>query len=325
MSSGGGENASTRSGLRGWRIGSDRVAGAVFPPQEVAQVKAIACGLPKAHGVPLSRFSRSELHRFVIEQAVSEASASTIGRWLAEDAIRPWRQKSWIFPRDPEFLEKAGRVLDLYAGRWEGKLLEPGDQVISADAKPSIQARKRIHSSTPPAPRRPQRVEHEYERMGALCYLDAWDVRRGGVIGRSERTGGIAAFDRLVHQVMTKEPYTSAPRVFWIVDNGSDHRGHKSIKRLQGRWRNLILVHLPVHASWLNQVEIYHSIIQRKLLDPNDFDSTATLARALNDFERHYNQIAEPFAWTFTRQKLAELLERLDQHADLQPALALAA
>jgi len=150
-------------------------------------------------------------------------------------------------------------VLDLYAGRWEGKLLEPGDMVISADAKPSIQARKRIHPGAPPAPGRGQRVEHEYERMGALTYFDAWDVRRGGVIGRSERKGGIAPFDRLVWQVMTKEPYASARRVFRIVDNGSDHRGNASIKRLQRRWPTLILVHLPVHASWLNQVEIYPS------------------------------------------------------------------
>jgi DDE superfamily endonuclease len=125
---------------------------------------------------------------------------------------------------------------------------------------------------------------------------------------------------------MTKQPYASAPRVFWIVDNGSDHRGQASIDRLEGRWPNLILVHLPVHASWLNQVEIYHSIIQRKLLDPDDFESTAELARALNAFEHHYNQIAEPFAWDFTRQDLAELLARLDEPAREQRApLALAA
>jgi hypothetical protein len=287
-------------------------------------VKAIACEAPKDQGVPLSRFSRSELHRFVIERGVSQASASTIGRWLSEDAIKPWQHRSWIFPRDPDFLEKAGRVLDLYDGRWEGKLLEPGDMVICADAKPSIQARRRIHASDPPAAGRGQRVEHEYERMGALTYLDAWDARRGKVIGRSEPKGGIAAFDRLVWQVMTKEPYASAQRVFWIVDNGSDHRGKASIKRLQGRWPTLILVHLPVHASWLNQVEIYHSIIQRKLLDPNDFEDTAALARALNDFERRYNEIAEPFDWNFTRQHLTELFERLEDPQE-KPRLSLAA
>ena len=307
------------------RIERGRVARAVFPPEEVAQVKAIACELPEAQGVPLSRFSRSELHRFVVQQAISEASASTIGRWLAEDAIKPWQQRSWIFPRDPDFLEKAGPVLDLYQGRFEGKLLEPGDMVICADAKPSIQARKRIHQSAPPAPGRGQRVEHEYERLGAVTYFDAWDVRRGQIMGRTEPKGGIAAFDRLVWQLMTKQPYASARRVFWIVDNGSDHRGKASIKRLEGRWPTLTLVHLPVHASWLNQVEIYHSIIQRKLLDPNAFEDTAELARALNQFEQRHNEIAKPFEWNFTRQDLAELLDRLDQPQQETPPLPLAA
>jgi hypothetical protein len=307
------------------RTGNARAARAASPPEQVAEVKAIACELPKKHGVPLSRFSRSELHRFVVERGVSDASASTIGRWLAEDAIKPWKYRSWIFPRDPDFLQKAGRVLDLYAGRWEGKLLEPGDMVICADAKPSIQARRRIHPTAPPAPSGGQLVEHEYERLGAITYFDAWDVRRGRVMGRTERTGGIAAFDRLVWQVMTKEPYRSARRVFWIVDNGSDHRGKASIKRLQKRWRNLILVHTPVHASWLNQVEIYHSIIQRKVLAPNDFHDTAEVARTLNAFERHYNEIAEPFAWNFTREKLTELLERLDNENPQDQPAAIAA
>jgi DDE superfamily endonuclease len=197
--------------------------------------------------------------------------------------------------------------------------------VVCADAKPSIQARRRVHASAPPAPGRGQRVEHEYERLGAVTYLDAWDVRRGRVMGRTESKGGIAAFDRLVRQVMTKEPYRSARRVFWIVDNGSDHRGQASIDRLQGRWQNLILVHTPVHASWLNQAEIYHSIVQRKVLDPNDFDDTAEVARTLNSFERHYNEIARPFEWNFTRQDLADLLDRLDDQTARDPPTALAA
>lgn len=261
----------------------------------------------------------------MVERGVSEASASTIGRWLAQDAIKPWQHRSWIFPRDPEFLQKAGPVLDLYQGRWEGKLLEPGDFVICADAKPSIQARRRIHETAPPGPGGGQLVEHEYERLGAVTYFDAWDVRRGKIMGRTERKGGIAAFDRLVWQVMTTEPYRSARRVFWIVDNGSDHRGKASIKRLQGRWRNLILVHTPVHASWLNQVEIYHSIIQRKVLAPNDFNDTAEVARTLNRFEQHYNEIAEPFQWSFTREDLIKLIDRLKAESTQDPPAALAA
>ena len=86
-------------------------------------MKALACELPREQGVPLSRFTRAELHRLVIERGVTEASASTIGRWLAEDSLRPWQHRSWVFPTAPDFLERAGPVLDLYQGRFQGKLL----------------------------------------------------------------------------------------------------------------------------------------------------------------------------------------------------------
>jgi DDE superfamily endonuclease len=185
-----------------------------------------------------------------------------------------------------------------------------------------------VHEPLPPSPgSRGRRVEHTYQRRGALTYLAALDIGRRGrrrprVFGRSEPRAGIASFDRLVRQVMTKEPYASARRVFWIVDNGSSHRGRKSVERLERRWPNLVLVHLPAHASWLNQIEIYFSIVQRKLLEPNDFDDVAEVARTLNTFERHWNEIAEPFDWNFTRDDLAALIERLTVH---EPQLRLAA
>jgi hypothetical protein len=271
--------------------------------------------------------SGAELHRLVVERGVSEGSATTILRWLAEDAIKPWQQRSWIFPADPLFLEKAGPVLDLYQGRWEGRLLDPGDFVISADEKPSIQARLRVHVTAPPGPGHGRLVEHTYKRMGALTYLAALDIGRRGrrpprVFGRTEPKGGIAPFDRLVRQVMTTEPYASARRVFWIVDNGSSHRGQASVDRLEGRRPNLVLVHLPIHASWLNQVEIYFSIIQRKLLKPNAFEDLGLLARTLNQFEHRWNEVAEPFDWNFTREGLTDLLARLPER---EPTLKLAA
>ncbi len=304
------------------RIERGRVARAVFPPQEVAQVKAIACELPREHDVPLSRFSRAELHRLVIERAVCEASASTIARWLSEDAIKPWQHRSWIFPRDPRFVAKAGPVLDLYERRWQGELLHPGDFVICADEKTQIQARRRDSPTTAPAPGRAQRVEHDYDRGGALCYLAAWDVHRGQLIGRCEQQTGIVPFARLVNQVMTAEPYNCARRVFWIVDNGSSHRGQKSVERLQEAWPNLVLVHLPFYASWLNQIEIVFSVIQRKVLTPNDFATLQAVVDRLDAFERHYNEIAKPFEWNFTRHHLADLITRVGAH---QPRLQLAA
>jgi hypothetical protein len=222
--------------------------------------------------------------------------------------------RSWIFPRDPNFAHKAGRILDLYAGRWEGELLEPGEFVVCADEKPSIQARARKHPSQPAAPGGDgQLVEHEYERKGALCYLAAWDVRRARLFDRCAPKDGIEPFDQLVEQFMSVEPYRNAQRVFLIVDNGSAHRGQRSIDRLQGAWPRLTLVHTPVHASWLNQAEIYFSVAQRKVLQPNNFPDLDTLEQTLLAFGRHYEQIAQPFKWKFTRNDLHRVLERLEQ------------
>ena len=295
-----------------------------FSPAQVAEVKALACELPAEQGVPLSRWSSAELAREAIKRGiVATVAAITIWRWLREDAIRPWNYRSWIFPRDPKFAEKAGRVLDLYEGRWEGQLLEPGDFVVCADEKPSIQARARKHPSQPATPGgEGQLVEHEYERKGALCYLAAWDARRAKLFDRCAPKDGIEPFDQLVEQFMSVEPYSRAQRVFVIVDNGSAHRGQRSIDRLQGAWPNLCLVHTPVHASWLNQAEIYFSVAQRKVLQPNNFPDLDTLEQTLLVFGRHYEQIAQPFEWKFTHKDLHQLLDRLEQPT---PQLQLAA
>ena len=241
----------------------------------------------------------------------------TVWRWLSEDAIKPWQHRSWIFPRDRRFAEKAGPILDLYAGRWQGERLHPGDYVVCCDEKPSIQARRRKHPTLPAAPavKRGQRVEHEYERMGALCYLAAWDARRAKIFDRCAPKDGIVAFDALVDQFMSQPPYDKAQRVFVIVDNGSAHRGQRSIDRLQGAWNNLILVHTPIHASWLNQAEIYFSVVQRKALTPNDFADLDALEQRLLAFGRRYEQIAAPFEWKFTRQDLDRLLARTNDQA----------
>ena len=155
-------------------------------------------------------------------------------------------------------------------------------------------------------------VEHEYARGGAWAYLAAWDVCIGprSSAGARRRTG-IAPFARLVAQVMAQEPYRSARRVFWVVDNGSSHRGERARARFRATWHRLVLIHTPVHASWLNQIEIYFSIVQRKVLTPNDFASLAEVEDRLLRFQDHYAQAATPFQCTFTRQDLAALLAKL--------------
>lgn len=239
-------------------------------------------------------------------------SRSTVWRILDTDAIKPWRYKYWIFPRDPLFADKAGPILDLYAGRWQGEPLGPKDHILSADEKTSIQARRRCHLALPPAPGRAAYIENEYERMSALQYLAAWDVRRGYVMGRCEATTGIEPFGRLVKQVLAEEPYRSGERLFWVVDNGSSHRGAASKKRLRQVDSRIILVHTPVHASWLNQVEIYFSIIQRKVLTPNDFADLAALRLRLALYEELSNQHPTPFQWKFDRTKLTALLAKIE-------------
>jgi hypothetical protein len=181
--------------------------------------------------------------------------------------------------------------------------------VISADEKSQLQALGRRHATVPAGPERPALVEFEYERKGTLAYLGAWDVHHANLFDRIEPTTGI-------------EPYASARTVYWIVDNGSSHAGKTSIHRLEGAWENLRLIHLPVHASWLNQIELYFSIVQRKALTPNDFASLDELAARLLAFGEHYRRVARPFQWTFTRADLDALIARLNQR---QPTLALAA
>ncbi len=137
------------------------------------------------------------------------------------------------------------------------------------------------------------KVEHGYTRCGAWAYLPAIDVHQVKLFGRCEQKTGIAPFDRLVATVMSQPPYADARRVFWIVDNGSSLRGPRSMARLQQRYGNLVLLYGPVHASWLNQIEIYFSILQRKVLVPNDFQSLEELEERLLGFQSYYEQIAQ--------------------------------
>lgn len=275
------------------------------------QIKALACELPATRGLPLSRFSCADIAREAQHCGiVARISDTTVWRWLHQDAIRPWQHRTWLFPRDPDFALKAGRILDLYAKRWQGKRLRWDEFVLSTDEKTSIQARLRKHPTLPPRPHRAARVEHEYARGGAWAYLAALDVHRAKVFGRCEQTTGIEPFARLVAQVMTQPPYRDAQRVFWIMDNGSSHRGQPCVRRLTAAYPNLVPVHSPVHASWLNQIEIYFSIVQRKALTPNDFSCIQEVEDRLLRFQDYYERMATPFDWRFTRDDLARLIKK---------------
>jgi hypothetical protein len=297
---------------RVWRSAPAKDDRGVFPPDVVCEIKALACQLPADLGLPFSRLSRADLRTAAIERGiVAEISGATIWRWLSADAIRPWNHRSWIFPRDPAFAEKAGRVLDLYARHWEGQALASDEYVLCADECTGIQVKQRIHATTPPQAGQAMHVEHEYRRLGTLAYLAAWDVHRAQLFGRVEDRTSIAAFDGLVSDFMSQEPYCSAHRVFLVVDNGTLHRGQSAIDRLARQWPNLVLVHLPLHASWLDQVEIYFSILKRKALIPNDFASRDAAIGRILSFQDHYQRIAQPFDWTFTKHDLKLLMGKV--------------
>lgn len=325
-SSASGASASSDIDWRGSKRCPAQDGPGLFPPELTVEVKALACELPSTLGVPLSRLSVADVRREVEQRGlVARISDSTVWRWLHEDAIRPWQHRCWIFPRDPQFQLKAGRILDLYARCWQGTALRDDEFVISTDEKTSIQARVRVHPSQGPRPNRSMRVEHEYARGGAWAYLAALDVHRAKVFGRCETTTGIAQFERLVDHVMGRWPYREARRVFWIMDNGSSHRGEASVRRLTQAHPRLVPVHGPVHASWLNQIEIYFSIVQRKVLTPNDFPDLPTVAERLAAFERYYETIARPFEWKFTRSDLNDLLARMRRRYAEDNPLKLAA
>jgi DDE superfamily endonuclease len=280
-----------------------------FPLQQRAQAIAIACELPAKLGLPLSRLSCDEVVRVMEEEGiVLSIGRSTVHRWFQERALRPWRHRMWIFPRDPKFVQRMVPVLDLYERRLDGRDLKADEYVISADEKTSIQVLRRIHEPTAPYPGQVGRYEFEYRRHGVWAYLAGLDVHSGQVLGRVEAKTGKEPFMRLVDDTMRREPYREARRVFWIVDNGSSHHRNTFAERLKARYPRAVAVHLPNHASWLNQVEIYFSILERKALTPNDISDRDAARERILGFEARHNQVAKPFKWNFTRADLRQEL-----------------
>ena len=275
---------------------------------------------PRTTGIPLARWSLRELQREVVTRGlVATISARPYGGgWPpmrsgrgviavgCSRAIPTLRRKpapSWIC------MPASGT-----ANRWPR--MTPSYRPTKKRAfRPAGVAMRRGR----PDPITWRKSNTSYERMGAWAYRAAWDVQRAKLCGRCEPGTGIAPFDRLVAQVMAPEPYCSARRVFWIFDNGSAHRGPKAVERLQRQWPNVIPIFTPLHASWLNQIEIDFSIVQRKVLTPGDFADLAALEAALIGFQGRYEPAARPFEWTFTRADLAALLSKLAL-ADQRPA-----
>jgi transposase len=287
----------------------------VFPPQVRAQVTAIACSLPKQCQVPLSRWSRAELARHVAgDPTLAHLSASTIGRWLKAERLRPWRYHAWQHVHDPaSFFLRARPVLHAY-GQAQA-LLRHGTWLISLDEKTSIQAREGEQPPRPARPGKPLLHEARYHRRGARHLFAGLSVADGKVYGTCRQRKCFVDFQAFVQQEIIPEALRrQVHTVIFILDNGTTH----APKQLEGWLREQERVYeerlhfqvlwLPPNASWLDQIEIWFSLLQRKHLQPNHFLSTDALEASLGEYIAYYNQAAKPINWTYTVEKLEQKL-----------------
>jgi transposase len=240
---------------------------------------------------------------------------STVWQILHDAALKPWQYRSWIFPRDPQFAQRAEVVLDLYAGVYGGKPLGANDHVLSLDEKTGLLLRTRLHPTRPPHEGSPGRVEFEYERHGVGVLLAGIDVRSGRVFHRVEPKNGIVPFQTLLSGVIEQEPYRKADRLFLLVDGGGSHHRSTFQARLDEAFPSpdyprMIAVHLPNHASWLNQIELFFSVVARKALRHFECRSLEEMAEQLGRFIERHNQNPHPFRWSFTKKDLERMILR---------------
>lgn len=287
----------------------------VFPPELRAQATALACQLPRSQGVSLARWSRAALARQVAASLeLPGVSASTIGRWLGAEKLRPWRYRMWQHIQDPvTFLARARPVLQLYAQATS--LLQTGTWLVCVDEKTSIQARQAEQAPRPARPGQVPRQAPRYTRHGALHLIAALSVADGQVYGQCQGRKRFVDFQAFVQEVLV--PHAQQRRVHTIaviLDNGPTH-APKQLEHwlreqaIQQQWQLTFQVYwLPKNASWLDQLEIWFSTLQRKLLQPNHFASTDDLDRAIMDFIAYGNQTAKPIQWSYTVDKLERKL-----------------
>lgn len=282
-----------------------------YGPVQKAQVVAAVCEILHEQPPPLSRFALSDLGQLVRPRTgLSQLSQASLGRILDQNALKPWHYRYWLFPRDPDFVAKAGVVLDLYAGLGQGQRWGVNEYVLSADEK-TIQVLARCHPSIMASPGHRARVEFEYERLGTVAYLAAWDVFGAKIYGRLAPTTDIVNFNHRLEPVMSQPPYRDAARTFWIVDSGRAHHRNTFPARLKSLYPTAVAVPVPIHASWLNQIELYFSILQRKVLTPMDVTGPDMLTQRVLDFQDYYQATARPFSWKFTADDLKKRLEAL--------------
>jgi len=283
----------------------------VFPPEVRAQATALACSLPREQGVPLGRWSCAEIARRLLALGVVvHIAGSTVWRWLSQEGLKPWRYHAWQHLLDPQaFLALARPVLRLYAQARE--LLRQGVWVVCVDEKTSIQARAREQAPQAAGPGQPVHLAPRYRRQGALQLFAGLSVADGEVLGQCRSRKRFVDFQGFLTEVLIPAALQRGVKTLaLILDHGSTH----APKRLE-QWLHqqaaaqhgalaIQVYWLPKNASWLDQIEVWFSILQRKLLQPNHFTSLQELEQMILAFIAHHNQTAQPIHWSYTTQQL---------------------
>jgi transposase len=294
----------------------DVAASRVFPPSAVTEVKAAACDNAGARAKGLSYYSIRDLAKLVMQKlSLVTLAPSTVWDILDQDAIKPWQYRSWIFPRDPVFAKYANVVLDLYQGCYMGEPLGERDFVFSGDEKPGLLIRTRCRPTVLPTPGKAGLIEFEYRRHGTATLLALLEISSGVVFHQTVAKSGIVPFKKLIDQLLEQERYRNAKRIFLIVDNGSSH-GRKRFQERLSEWfpqpdyPEIIAVHTPKHASWLNQVEIFFSIVARKALPHVQCRSRDEMVDHIERFIATHNETPVPFNWRFTKDDLEKRMKK---------------
>lgn len=255
----------------------------------------IACELPDRLGVSLSQWDCQELARKLVDDGVvTSISAQTIGRILNHHRLKPWRKHLWLspeVPRDGAFVAQVRHIVDLYT-----RPLLPHEIVLCVDEKTSLQPRTRLSPTLPARPNLPMRVEHEYQRKGALNLFAAFDTRTGKVYARTADRKRQIEFIEFLEQVDREVP-AEKTTIHVVLDNLRMHKG-KLVQAWLAQHPRFVFHHPPVHCSWMNQVEQWFSIVQRKRLAIADFADKASLSERLLAFVSHWNEHAHPFNWS---------------------------
>ncbi len=268
----------------------------------------MACERPDECKRSLSQWDCTEIQRELIRTGVVEfISVETVRRILKENKLKPWRYNMWLsnkVPRDAAFALLVMEIADLYT-----RELFKHEVVLSIDEKTSLQPRPRKSKTLPTKPGHPTRVECEYDRAGALNLLASFNTRTGQVIGRSATRKRQEEFILLLEDI-DRQTSSEITSIYVVLDNLRMHTGKKVQAWLEKHPR-FIFHHPPVHCSWMNQIEQWFSILQRKRLTIANFSSKEELAERLTAFISEWNECAHPFNWTY--RSFEKILSKCEQ------------